>query len=432
MIKIIVILVILAIVGGVAYYYLFPFLIPKNKNNPIDITVWGVVDDEGIMNNIITGYKKLHPNVNVVYTKQTLENFRTRVQAQVAVGQGADVIAVHNSWVPMFLQTQTISSAPTSVISKEEFNSLFYPVVKQTMSHNGNIYALPESIDGLILYYNKDILNAQGLGVPSTWDELVNVAVKTTVADQKNIIRTAGAPLGGYDNFPFWSETVGLLFMEQPDVSITAPANDSGREVVSFYNTPSGGNQASGPSKKIWDSQFGDAINSFSDGNLTFLFAPSSIASQIKRKNPKLNFATTTMPQLPSKTVNIACFWGYGVSSKSKNQEEAWKFVKFLTDTETEKYRYEQQSQKFGLGEAYSRVDMQGLQSKDSILGAVVNEAPTFKSFPLCSDTKDNGLNDDMIKAFKPAMQPGADLKALQTQIQQILTQYGAISFQQP
>jgi multiple sugar transport system substrate-binding protein len=394
----------------------------KTTNLPQKITVWGVIDDDEIMTKVIEGYKKLHPGVEVVYSKQTLDNYRTRVQTQVAQGQAADVIAMHSTWLPMFLQTHSIQPAPSSVISVDDVSKTFYPVVKDTMTTGGSVYALPGNVDGLALYYNKDILSAQGLSVPTRWDELVTDSLKVTVYDSNNtVMRTAGAPLGGIDNFPYWSETIGLLFLQQPEASIYTPANPRGREVFQFYQNPT-----SDSSKKIWEKGFPGAVQAFSDGTLAFLFAPASIAPEIKKKNPDLKFAVAPMPQLPSATVNFSCFWGYAVSARAGNKDLAWDFVKFLTDMETEKYVYEQQVQKFGFGLPYSRMDLKDQIINDPVTGAFVSEASSFKSFPLCSDSKDNGLNDNMISAFKQTLTPGGQIEQLQPQVGQILSKYGA------
>src|SRR5260221_12697370 len=102
--KILLIVLGLIILVGGGYLAISTFLQNSQDPNtkPITLTVWGVKDDEQIMNNVAIGFKKLHPNVTINYVSQNPLNYRTRVQTQIGANQGPDVLALHNSWLPMF------------------------------------------------------------------------------------------------------------------------------------------------------------------------------------------------------------------------------------------------------------------------------------------------------------------------------------------
>src|SRR5258708_11441781 len=101
-----------------------------DPNAPATLTVWGLWENESLFKTVIDNYKKLHPNIKINYIHQNSLNYRTRVQTQVLNKQGPDIFMIHNSWVPMFLKTQALSSAPDNIITTTEFNKTFYPVAK--------------------------------------------------------------------------------------------------------------------------------------------------------------------------------------------------------------------------------------------------------------------------------------------------------------
>ena len=67
----------------------------------------------------------------------------------------------------------------------EEFNAwdesqYYYDGPMKSCMADGEIYALPQNSNCLALWYDKDMLDAAGLEVPTTWDELMVAAEKLT------------------------------------------------------------------------------------------------------------------------------------------------------------------------------------------------------------------------------------------------------------
>ena len=55
-------------------------------------------------------------------------------------------------------------------------------------------------------------------------------------------------------------------------------------------------------------------------------------------------------------------------------------------------------------GEPYPKSSMASKLASDPIVGAYITEASTMRSFPMASRTYDNGLNDQIIKAYEDAL----------------------------
>lgn len=429
--KIVVIVVLaLAVVLGFGFWKYAPSLFEKQDvpDIPPNIQVWGFEEDEPLFKLAIDEYKKVKPEATVTFVKQSRLNYRSRVQTLIGSDKGPDIFTLHNSWTQMFLQTNSITPMPGSVMNLGDYSKNFYPIAKESFASDKDVYGISRGVDGLVLYYNEDTLKAAGVIVPENWAQFVSAAVRTTVVDSSGIIRNAGAGIGTTNNVEFWPEILGLLFNQEPGASLTQPNTESGARVLTFYT-----DFVKTGDKKVWDANLPSDTQMFANGLLTFYFAPSSKAAEIKRLNPSLNFKTTRVPQLPGKDVGWGSFWGYTVSSKSKFPKSSWEFLDFYTSDKMQQLLFAKEVELRGVGAPYSRVDLKKNLSDDPILGAVVNQAPVFTTWYLNSGTADQGINDEMINNYKQAVDgvnngqnPISLLQATASRVEQIIAKYTA------
>lgn len=431
MTKWIIVIVVLAVVIGVLYAGMSGRLNqfwPKDiagetPTGNITLNYWGTQEDESVLRPVLEEYEKSHPNVKVNYIKQSLVNYRTRVQTQMRAGQGPDILSVHQSWVPMFYPD--LAPAPESIISPTDFNNSYYQVIRDKMMINGQVYAVPSEIDGLVVFYNQDLLKFANVAPPVTWQDFMTASRKMTVPPEGGAIQTAGAAMGSTSNVDYWPEIVGTLFMQQPDGDVTRPNNRDGQEVPEFFSQ-----FVTSPKQKTWDSTLPSSTQMFINGKLAFYIAPSKKARQISQSNPSLGFRTSPLPQLPAKQASWATFWGAAVSSRSKNQAQAWELLKYLSSPETLKLINQHRVQNKQLPLAYPRPDMASDQVNDPILGAVIKQGGYFKTWYLNSDTSDDGINDEMIKVFEKIFSVGgrvdsSKLDQATGEIEEVLSKYG-------
>lgn len=420
----------LLVLVGLAFWKFAPNFsksgVKTASNSPVELTVWGLWEDESLFRALTDSYKKTHPNVKISYVHQSSQNYRTRVQTQILNKQGPDILMIHNSWLPMMQKTQAIAEAPADLMSLADFSKTFYPIAKDSFVKNGKIYALPVEVDGLALFYNEDILRSANVTVPQTWDQFITASAKMTVKDSLGNIKTAGAAMGTTNNVDHWSDILGLLFYQQPGVSFDNIATPQAGEILRFYT-----NFTKDPNQKVWDRTMESSTQAFYSGRLGFYFAPSWRAYDLRIANPLLKFKTAPVPQLPGGNVSWGTFWGFAVSKNSAHQTQAWEFLKFLTSRDSEKLLYQTASQTRLFGQPYSRIDLKEELAEDPIVGAFVNQAPVYKFWYLSSKTADQGINDEMIKYFEDAVNavsnnsdPVEALKTTALGIKQVLDKY--------
>ncbi|MEX2028253.1 MAG: extracellular solute-binding protein [Candidatus Curtissbacteria bacterium] len=372
-----------------------------DKDKEVTIRVWGLWESPTVMSQIIADYKKTKPNVTVIYEKKSPQQYRESIENQIQSGRGPDVFVFHNTWTPML--KEELAQVPTSVISGADFSKSYYPTAATDLkSPDKKLVGIPLEIDGLALYYNTDIFTAAGIAnPPATWPELAQAAAQVTVKDTAGNIKTAGVALGTASNIDHFSDILGLMIMQNRG-DLRSPTDKSSSDALDYYVN------FAKDTNRVWDETMPSSTVAFAGGNLAMYFAPSWRAIEIKNANPLLNFKTVPVPQLKLDEQNVgwATYWAVGVSAKSPAQDAAWDFVKYLSQEQTLIKLYTLASQSPGriFGEPYPKVSMASKLTADPIVGAFVTSAPYMRSFPMASFTWDNGINDQIIKAYEDAI----------------------------
>lgn len=357
---------------------------------------WGLWENDSTVRAVLSEFESTHPTVKVQYVKQSPKQYRERLQAFIAKGEGPDVFRFHNTWVPML--RNELSSAPNTIMTASEFSAAFYPVASADLVGGQYVYGIPMEIDGLGLFYNEDLFAAAGVSPPTTWEDVLNIVPKLTVR-QDNTIITSAIALGTTGNVEHFSDIFATMMM-QNGAKLSAPTGQQAEEAITFYK------KFANPSDPIytWNDTMDNSIFAFASGKVAMIIAPSWRVFDVKQMSSTLRFKVVPIPQLPGNTVTWASYWVEGVSAKSKNAAAAWELVKFMTSRETTLKMYTEASKTRLFGEPYARVDMASLISEDPYAGAYMKQASTAKSFPLASRTFDNGINTNLIKYIEDAI----------------------------
>lgn len=404
----IVIFLLLLVGAGVGAKFALDFV---TGSKAVTLEYWGLWENDATLQSVFTEYHTKNPKITIQYSQQSPKQYRERLQAAIDRGTGPDVFRFHNTWVPM-LKTN-LATVPTTVMTVADFTSTFYPIAKNDLVGGSSIFGIPLMIDGLGLYYNEDLFAAAGVTPPTTWEELLNMVPKLTVKNG-DTISTSAIALGTTGNIENFSDILATM-MIQNGAKLTDPTGKEAEETLIFYK------KFSTPSDPVytWNDTLDNSIVAFANSRVAMMLAPSWRAFDIKQINPSLRFKIVPIPQLPGNNVTWASYWVEGVSSKSKNSLEAWKFLKYLSSREVMTKMYTEESKVRLFGEPYSRVDLASNVTSDPYVGAFIQQAPHAHSFPLSSRTFDNGLNDKLIKYLEDAVNGvglgGAPTEVLQT-----------------
>jgi ABC-type glycerol-3-phosphate transport system substrate-binding protein len=432
------------ILGGLvlltATFFAFSFFKQKSPiSSQTELIYWGLWEPNAVLDSIISQYEEENPNIKITYRQNQPQDYRLRLQNKIqkAEPDAPDIFRIHHTWFPIL--SSAIAPVPETLVQKLDLDNSYHQTY-QDLKINNQYFALPLMYDGLSLFYNQDLLAQAQITPPRTWWGLQEAAKKLTLKDQNGKITVAGAALGTTNNVDHWSDILGLMFL-QNGANLTKPLNKNTEEVLTFYTNFV-------LKDKVWDQSLPSSTYAFAQGKLAFYFAPSWRAFDINYQNPDLNYATTTVPQLPQSAdsspeaaergdvtltnTHWSSYWVEAVNLNSKKQKEAWAFLEYLSSPETLERLYQAQSQIREFGEIYPRTNLAQKLETSPILASFVTAASQARSWYLASATHDDGLNDGMIKYFEDAVngiinnhQSAADvLPTLEQGIQQLIKKY--------
>jgi multiple sugar transport system substrate-binding protein len=409
------------------------FLIGNFQNSPffggnsqITLAYWGIDEPESVMQPLIDQYQSLHPNVSIHYERRTLTQYRQTLQTRISQSTGPDIFRFHNTWLPMI--KDSLDPIPGNVYSTQDFQNLFYPVVRENLTSNGNIYGIPLEYDGLALIYNPDMLAAKSFhSAPTTWSDILEVyGSQLTQLNANHSVAVGTAALGTSTNIDYFSDILGVMMLQNGvqmidnthQVSIATSTATSagvkrnlGSDVLNFYTLLAKGFPLSG-NNPLWDDTLPSSSQAFATGRVAMIIVPSralpDLQNLINQNKSGVKIAVAPLPQIlppnEGSPVYWATYWAEGVSKNSKNKAVAWDFLKFLSSKESEVTLYNEEVKARGFGEAPSRTDLADRFRQDAIVSGFLAGAKNAHSWYLSSGTDDQGVNDGLIKIFGDAV----------------------------
>jgi multiple sugar transport system substrate-binding protein len=320
----------------------------------ITITIWGT-DSSRAFDDMISAYSGPGSGTqsDIKYVQIDPSRYQTTLLAALAAGTGPDVFEISNRDLPQWESVATpIPTTLASEFSQVTLQSDFPDVVAQDFVSDGQIYALPLSIDTLAMIYNKDLFNTAGIAtVPTTWEGLETDLPQLRVVNAQGQITQAAAALGGSEtSIPNAPDIIFLLMMQNgtqmnsaDGSSVTfagnnAGADNAGLNAFNYYLQFANANN----SNYTWNDGMGNALASFVQGKTAIMFDYSSAVADIAAQAPFLNYGIAAMPQPANATVavNYAKYNGLAVSRDSTQIAGAWNFIINLTTSAADENIY--------------------------------------------------------------------------------------------
>lgn len=347
---------------------------------PITLKVWRVWDEEDTLKDVISAYKKSHPNVEFEYRKLRFEEYRDELLSAWAKGEGPDIFSIPNSWVggylefmaplPQVLEIPKIEIRTVLGFKKEkqkvleqtktytidDLRDAFVPAVVDDVvfyDENGQrrIYGLPYSIDNLALYYNRDMLNQANIPLPpTTWSELLVQIPKLVKESSQGELTQSAIALGTTNNIQRYVDILSLLMIQDGANMGHIDEKNQFRTTLSDSVKDSDGNKFSPGSHALlfytdlanaskqaytWNEEMPDSFEAFTQGQLAYFLGYSYHLPQITDAAPRLNFDVAPLPQVSlNQEANFANYWVESVYNNSDNINYAWDFLYFATQKE--------------------------------------------------------------------------------------------------
>jgi ABC-type glycerol-3-phosphate transport system substrate-binding protein len=372
---------------------------------PVELTMWGLWEKEDTLGPVLEEYKAAVPNASFVYEDMSvlklnhLVEYKKRVFARMEQSTwDADIVMVHNSWVPRMIKSGFLEPMPSTSPIVAGYSEMFYPVATESAVSGGQVYGIPAYYDGLVLVYNKDHFEQIGqVNPPTAWEEFRRVAIDLTILSDDTadpqVIR-AGAAVGAADNIGHFTDILGLMWAQAgvsiPDGIDSVPAQDALAFYISMMSE-----------HNVWKKDFPEATTAFVNEQVSMIFVPSWQILDILAASPGMDIGVAPVPQaLANSPVTWGSFWMYVVPKNSDASATAWNFLEFMSGEDAQKILYASAAGKRPFGAAYALTVLSSDLQNHEYLGSLVRTAPYARSAEIAGRSGNRVQEEELTKAI--------------------------------
>ncbi|KUI24077.1 sugar ABC transporter substrate-binding protein [Mycobacterium sp. IS-1742] len=279
-------------------------------------------------------FEEANPDIKLRFVTLSENQARAKITASTAMGGGEfDVVMISNYETPQWAENGWLVNLSEFARKTPGYDeSDFFPSLRESLSYDGDMYAVPFYGESSFLMYRKDLLEQAGITMPRTptWQQVADAAAKLDGPDMVGIC-LRGKPGWGEVLAPL--DTVintfgGRWFDENWNAQLTSPevrrAVQFYVDTVTKYGEP--GAAASG---------FSECATQFGQGRTAMWYDATSAVSVLEDPASstvvgKVGYAMAPMAEKPNS--GWLYTWALGIPKSSDNPDSAWKFISWMTD----------------------------------------------------------------------------------------------------
>lgn len=274
-------------------------------------------------------FNETNPDIQVEFSPTKNTEYNTVLNTALQAGEGPDIFHLRPYAAGLKLADAGFVEPITDIKGLDQYSDDY---LAASRGKNGEQYGVPLNISSTQFFFNKKIFADQGLEIPTTWDEFIEVNEKLLAA--------------GITPIAMGTKESWLLSLTH---GIVGPGVVDGNAFADKLVTGE---------KDFTDPAFVESIEAMNDLKKYFpanseglgmedirtLFAMEQAAMfplgsweipVVKELNPDLNFGFFPMPsKTGNQTVTTWVDGSFAINANSKNKEAAKTFLEFLTTKE--------------------------------------------------------------------------------------------------
>jgi multiple sugar transport system substrate-binding protein len=285
-----------------------------------DVTIWYYWETEGhqeALNHIIEEFNDSQDAITVEAKYVPFADFKKQLSIGASAAELPDIVILdnpdHASYAAMGIFADLTGRFDVSS---------YYDGPVNSCTLDGKLYGVPFGSNDLVLFYNEDMLEAAGCEVPTTWDELLEVAKACTTDTVSGFAHCALQNEEGTFNFLPWVWSTGASSYEIN--------SEGGIKALTFEKELV---DSGAMTKEAINWTQGDTMHQFIAGNLAMMINGTWQIPTMREEVPDLNWNVAPIPQ---DAVQASGLGGenYAVIAGG-NEEAAIKFLEYATSDET-------------------------------------------------------------------------------------------------
>ena len=301
------------------------------------ITVWGTFPQNTFNQYVSTINNGLSQSLRITYVQEDPASFHSDFVNALARGAGPDAILIPADMI--LPEINKLTPIPYTALSQRSFMDTYVQEASIYLESDG-ILAVPFTVDPLMMYWNRDTFAAAGLAsYPQFWDEFTALNQTLTSKDPNGNVRRSAIAMGDFTNVTNARELFGaLLFQLGNPVAVVSNGVAASTLKTSITANPVPAvkffSQFDNPSNPnySWNRGMPNDKTAFLSGTLATYFGFASELSDLRNKNPNLNFDVAPLPQVRSGGVKSTYgkMYGFSIVKASANQNAAYQVISTL------------------------------------------------------------------------------------------------------
>ena len=285
-----------------------------------DVTIWYYWETEGhqkALNHIIEEFNGSQDNITVEAKYVPFADFKKQLSIGASADELPDLVILDNPDHAAYAAMGIFAD-----ITDKFDVSNYYEGPVNSCTLDGKLYGVPFGSNDLVLFYNEDMLKEAGCEVPTTWDELLEVAKATTTDSVFGFAHCALQNEEGTFNFLPWVWSTGATSYEIN--------SEGGIKALNFEKELV---DSGAMTKEAINWTQGDTMHQFIAGNLAMMINGTWQIPTMREEVPDLNWNVAPIPQDKEQASGLGGE-NYAVIAGG-NEDAAVKFLEFATTPET-------------------------------------------------------------------------------------------------
>ncbi len=293
-----------------------------------EIVIWTDAEREEGITAAAAAFEE-ETGATVTLVQKNFEDLRPDFIAQVPTGEGPDITVGAHDWLGSL-----VAAGVVDTIDIGDAAEGFQQVALDAMTYDGQLYALPYSLETIALVQNTALVGEEA---PATWDEMIQRGLESG-AERPFVINTAGETGDGYTMYGFQTSFGAPVFVQDESGSYTSEIGMAGPEGEAFAQwLHSQGSAGTGYISTTVDYDINNEL--FNSGAAPFTIqGPWAISAY-----PDVDVAVNPIPTAGGETAApFVGVQGFYLSAQSENALLAQEFiVNYLATEEAQRALHE-------------------------------------------------------------------------------------------
>lgn len=292
----------------------------NDSNKKVELKLWyywDISDNQQKLSNLIKEFNESQDSIEVKPVYVPDEDFKKQLSLSIITKKSPDLVLIDS------VDHRYYSNMNIFVDLKNEINyfNLYDKESLNSCKMNDGIYGIPFGVNCLALFYNEDMLKQAGCNVPVNWEEFRETAKKLTTNN------TYGFAITALESEESLYEFLPILWSYGGDVD---DINSEGakKSFSLLRDLVKDGSM----SKSSTNLTMLDLANEFMEKKIAMMFNSSMVVGDIRKNSKDLSWNVTYIP-MGKQRISVTGGENWAVL-KGSHEEEAVKFLKYVTDKE--------------------------------------------------------------------------------------------------